>query len=82
MSNQGPNGWPKPNLLKSTLEIIFVTTTIPILIVGITIFSTEDFVWSGGMIDKLVMFLGTVTTILYISLYCTLIYWIAYSIVS
>ncbi len=44
MSNQGPNGWPKPNLLKSTLEIIFVTTTIPILIVGITIFSTEDFV--------------------------------------
>ena len=44
MSNQGPNGWPKPNLLKSTLEIIFVTTPIPILIVGITIFSTEDFV--------------------------------------
>jgi hypothetical protein len=44
VSNQGPNGWPKPNLLKSTLEIIFVTTTIPILIVGITIFSTEDFV--------------------------------------
>ena len=38
MSEQGPNGWPKPNLLKSTLEIIFVTTTIPILIVGITIF--------------------------------------------
>ena len=44
MSEQGPNGWPEPNLLKSTLEIIFVTTTIPILIVGITIFSTEDFV--------------------------------------
>ena len=44
MSNQGPNGWPKPNLLKSTLEIIFVTTTVPIIIVGITIFSTEDFV--------------------------------------
>ena len=44
MSDQGPNGWPKPNLLKSTLEIIFVTTTIPILIVGITIFSTENFV--------------------------------------
>ena len=44
MSNQGPNGWPKPNLLKSTLEIIFVTTSIPILIVGITIFTTvEDF---------------------------------------
>jgi len=37
-------GWPKSNLLKSTLEIIFVTTTVPILIVGIIIFSTEDFV--------------------------------------
>ena len=43
MSEQGPNGWPKPNLLKSTLEIIFVTTTIPILIVGLTIFTVEDF---------------------------------------
>ena len=43
MSNQGPNGWPKPNLLKSTLEIIFVTTTVPILIVGITILTIEDF---------------------------------------
>ena len=41
MSNEGPNGWPKPNLLKSTLEIIFVTTTIPILIVGITIFTVK-----------------------------------------
>ena len=38
-------GWPKSNLLKSTLEIIFVTTTIPIIVVGITIFTTvEDFV--------------------------------------
>ena len=36
-------GWPKSNLLKSTLEIIFVTTTVPILIVGITIFTIEDF---------------------------------------
>ena len=36
-------GWPKSNLLKSTLEIIFVTTTVPILIVGIIIFSVEDF---------------------------------------
>ena len=44
MSSEGPNGWPKPNLLKSTLEIIFVTTTIPIIVVGITIFTTvEDF---------------------------------------
>ena len=34
------------------------------------------------MIEKLAMFLGAVTTILYISLYCTLIYWIAYNIVS
>ena len=44
MHNEEPNGSQKYNLLKSTLEIIFVTTTIPILIVGITIFSTEDFV--------------------------------------
>ena len=36
-------GFPKSNLFKSTLEIIFVTTTIPILIVGITIFTVEDF---------------------------------------
>mgnify|MGYP004457372373 CR=1 FL=1 len=28
MSEQGPNGWPKSNLLKSTPEIIFVTTTL------------------------------------------------------
>ena len=32
------------------------------------------------MIDKLVMFFGAITTILYISLYCTLIYWIAYNL--
>ena len=44
MSNQGPNGWPKPNLLKSTLEIIFVTTGIPILVVALTTFTVEDFV--------------------------------------
>ena len=44
MSNEGPNGWPKPNLLKSTLEIIFVTTGIPIIVVGIVTFSVEDFV--------------------------------------
>ena len=44
MSEQGPNGWPKPNLLKSTLEIIFVTTGIPILVVGIATFTVEDFV--------------------------------------
>ena len=41
---QGPNGWPKPNLLKSTLEIIFVTTGIPILVVALTTFTVEDFV--------------------------------------
>ena len=44
MSNEGPNGWPKPNLLKSTLEIVFVTIFIPILVVGITTFTVQDFV--------------------------------------
>jgi len=34
------------------------------------------------MIDKLVMFFGGITIILYISLYCTLIYWIAYNIIK
>ena len=43
MSNEGPNGWPKPNLLKSTVEIIFVTVFIPIVVVGILVFSAEDF---------------------------------------
>ena len=37
-------GWPKSNLLKSTLEIIFVTTGIPILVVALTTFTVEDFV--------------------------------------
>tara|TARA_Y100000592_G_scaffold91161_1_gene150797 strand:+ start:262 stop:447 length:186 start_codon:yes stop_codon:yes gene_type:complete len=40
---QEDHGWPKPNLLKSTLEVIFVTTGLPIIIVGIIIFSTENF---------------------------------------
>ena len=44
MSEQGPNGWPKPNLLKSSLEIIFATVFIPIVVVGILVFSVEDFV--------------------------------------
>tara|TARA_B100001079_G_C16160213_1_gene403872 strand:- start:244 stop:426 length:183 start_codon:yes stop_codon:yes gene_type:complete len=44
VSNEGPNGWPKPNLLKSTVEIIFVTVFIPIVVVGIVTFSVEDFV--------------------------------------
>jgi len=44
VSNEGPNGWPKPNLLKSTVEIIFVTVFIPIVVVGILVFSVEDFV--------------------------------------
>ena len=44
MSEQGPNGWPKPNLLKSSLEIIFATVFIPIVVVGIVTFSVEDFV--------------------------------------
>ena len=37
-------GWPKSNLLKSTLEIIFATVFIPIVVVGIVTFSVEDFV--------------------------------------
>ena len=40
---QEDHGWPKPNLLKSTLEVIFVTTGLPIIIVGIIIFTVEDF---------------------------------------
>ena len=44
MSEQGPNGWPKPNLLKSAMEIVFVTIFIPILVVGITTFTVQDFV--------------------------------------
>ena len=44
MSEQGPNGWPKPNLCKSALEIVFVTIFIPILVVGITTFTVQDFV--------------------------------------
>ena len=44
MSNEGPNGWPKPNLFKSALEIIFATVFIPIVVVGIVTFSVEDFV--------------------------------------
>ena len=49
MSEQGPNGMPKPNLLKSTLEIVFVTIFIPILVVGIIIFSVEDFALFNAM---------------------------------
>ena len=36
-------GWPKPNLLKSSLEIIFATVFIPIVVVAITTFTTNDF---------------------------------------
>ena len=43
MSEQGPNGRPKPDLLKSALEIVFVTIFIPALVVGIIIFSEQDF---------------------------------------
>ena len=39
---QGPNGWPKPNLLKSTLEIIFATVFIPIVVVAIVTFSVAS----------------------------------------
>ncbi len=44
MHNKEPNGSQKYNLLKSTLEIIFVTTGIPIFIVLLLIFSVEEFV--------------------------------------
>ena len=49
MSEQGPNGWPKPNLCKSALEIVFVTIFIPILVVGILVFSVEDFALFNAM---------------------------------
>ena len=49
MSEQGPNGWPKPNLVKSALEIVFVTIFIPIVVVGIMIFSVEDFALFNDM---------------------------------
>ena len=44
MSEQGPNGWPKPNLLRSTLEIVFVTIGVPILVVGISTYTVQEFV--------------------------------------
>ena len=43
MHNEEPNGSQKYNLLKSTLEIIFATVLIPIVVVAITIFTTNDF---------------------------------------
>ena len=49
MSEQGPNGWPKPNLYKSALEIVFVTIFVPILVVGILVFSVEDFALFNAM---------------------------------
>ena len=49
MSEQGPNGWPKPNLLKSALEIVFATIFIPILVVGIFVFTTNDFALFNAM---------------------------------
>ena len=49
MSEQGQNGRPKPDLLKSALEIVFVTIFIPALVVGIIIFSVEDFVLFNAM---------------------------------
>ena len=49
MSEQAPNGRTKPDLLKSALEIVFVTIFIPALVVGIIIFSVEDFVLFNAM---------------------------------
>ena len=54
MSEQGPNGWPKPNLLRSTLEIVFVTIGVPILVVGISTFTVQDFVLFNFM-DPLIL---------------------------
>ena len=49
MSEQGPNGKPKPDLLKSALEIVFVTIFIPALVVVVIIFSVEDFALFNAM---------------------------------
>ena len=49
MSEQGPNGRPKTDLLKSALEIVFVTIFIPALVVGIIIFSGQDFTLFNAM---------------------------------
>ena len=49
MNEQEPNGRTKPDLLKSALEIVFVTIFIPALVVGIIIFSVEDFVLFNAM---------------------------------
>ena len=49
MSEQGRNGWPKSNLYKSALEIVFVTIFIPALVVGIIIFSGQDFTLFNAM---------------------------------
>ena len=49
MSEQGPNGRPKPDLLKSALEIVFVTIFIPALVVGIIIFSGQEFTLFNAM---------------------------------
>ena len=49
MSEQGPNGRPKPDLLKSALQIVFVTLFIRALVVGIIIFSVEDFALFNAM---------------------------------
>ena len=49
MSEQGPSGKSKPDLLKSALEIVFVTIFIPALVVGIIIFSVEDFALFNAM---------------------------------
>ena len=49
MNEQERNGRTKPDLLKSALEIVFVTIFIPALVVGIIIFSVEDFVLFNAM---------------------------------
>ena len=49
MSEQGPNGRSKPDLLKSAFELGIVTVFIPALVVGIIIFSVEDFALFNAM---------------------------------
>ena len=54
MSEQGPNGRPKPDLLKSAFEIVFVTIFISALVVWIIIFSVADSVLFNAM-DPLIL---------------------------
>ena len=58
VSNEGPNGWPKPELLKAALERVVVTIFIRILVVGTIIFSVEDFALCNALDTLLVEWWG------------------------